>query len=64
MECQAGSEAPAIKHKPKMFPAKPNENDSLTPWQRFENLASKVFSVPKNAIDAHKPIREANPKKA
>jgi hypothetical protein len=40
-----------------MFPPIFDEADSRTPWQRFENLASKVMRTPKEAIDARKPLR-------
>jgi hypothetical protein len=46
---------------PKMFADMVNPQDGLTTWQRFEKIASKVFSVRKDQIDANKPVR---PRKA
>jgi hypothetical protein len=55
------SETPHKGH-PKMFPPVFNEADPRTPWQRFEDLASKVLRTPKTAVDTHRPIhpRKAN----
>ena len=55
---QADSDQPHAKGgHPKMFPPVFKEDDSRTSWQKFEDLASKVFSVPKSSIDSHKPVR-------
>jgi hypothetical protein len=63
MSRQADSDQPAAKGKhQKMLPELFKEQDDLTPWQRFERLASVVFSVRKDEIDAHKPIRPRKPK--
>jgi hypothetical protein len=42
---------------PKMLADEVNADDGLTTWQRFESIASKVFSVRKEEIDANKPVR-------
>lgn len=62
---QAESDQTEAKHKgnPKMFPTIEG-SDNLTPWQRFENLASRVFAVKKSDIDAHKPVRSRKSKRA
>jgi hypothetical protein len=39
-----------------MFPPIFSEDDPLTPLQRFEEIASKVFRTPKSAVDVHRPI--------
>jgi hypothetical protein len=60
MALESDSEAPHKGH-PKMFPPISDENDPRTPWQRFEDLASKVMRTPKEAVNVHQPIR---PRKA
>jgi len=37
--------------KEKLIPSPPNADDDGTPRQKFSELASKVFSVPKSEID-------------
>jgi len=60
---QAKSDKPNAKggHQ-KMF-TEPifKDGDNLTSWQKLELLASKAFSVRKDQIDPHKPVR---PRKA
>jgi hypothetical protein len=50
------SETPHKGH-PKMFPPIFKEDDPLTPLQRLEEIASKVFRTPKETVDTHKPVR-------
>lgn len=66
MSRQADSDQPAANtgKRPKMLPELFKDQDVLTPWQRFERLASVVFSVHKEEIDAHKPVRPRKPKSA
>jgi hypothetical protein len=54
MDNQTDSETTRRGH-PKMFPPEA-EVDPRTPWQRFEDLASKVLRTPKESVDAHRPI--------
>jgi hypothetical protein len=49
------------KGHPKMFPPIFDEADPRTPWQRFEDLASKIFHTPKEPVDMNRPVR---PRKA
>lgn len=66
MSRQADSDQPETNKggHPKMFPPDALEQDGLTPWQRFERLAAKVFSVKKSDIDTHKPVRPGKGKRA
>lgn len=64
MARESDSEAPHKGHE-KMFPPVFEGVDSRTPWQRFEDIASKVLRTPKTAVgDTHKPIRPRKPKHA
>ena len=57
MSRQAESDQ-AKRGQPKMFTEPIFKNpDTLTSWQKFERLASKVFSVRKDQIEPHKPVR-------
>jgi len=48
-----------------MFPPIFSEDDPLSPLQRLEEIASKVFRTPKQAVeDAHKPLRSRKAQKA
>ena len=49
----------AAHHKghPKMFPPFFDVGDPRNPWQRLEDIASKVMRTPKQAIEPHAPIR-------
>jgi len=58
MSRQADSDQPHTKKgHPKMFPPVFSEDDPRTTWEKFEDLASRVIRTPKEAIDAHKPLR-------
>jgi hypothetical protein len=46
----------------KMF-ADMRQDDKLTTWERFEQIASQAFSVRKEDINAHKPIRKKGARK-
>jgi hypothetical protein len=63
MARETDSETPHKGH-PKMFPPIITEGDPRTSWQRFEDLASKVFRTPKEAINANKPARPRKAKRA
>ncbi len=61
----SGAKQPrAKKGHPKMFTKTPKELERLTPWQRLEHIAFKVFSTKKSDIDAHKPVRPRKTKSA
>jgi hypothetical protein len=62
MDREADSEAPRKGH-PKMFPPVPVD-ETLTPWQRFERIASKAFGTPKELADTHEPLRPRKTKRA
>lgn len=57
---EASSETPHKGH-PKMFPPIFSEDDPRTPFQRFEEIASKVFQSPK--VETHKPLRPRKTKR-
>ena len=46
-----------------MFPPTSDEGDPRTSWQKFEDLASKVFRTPKDAVDTS-PVRKPKSKRA
>jgi hypothetical protein len=58
MARETASETPHKGH-PKMFPPIFSEADPLTPLQRLEEIASKVFQTPKQTVDVdvHRPVR-------
>jgi len=37
--------------KQRLFPEPPNQDDDKKPRERFDELATKVFTVPKSEID-------------
>jgi hypothetical protein len=62
MDDQTASETPHKGH-PKMFPPD-SEVDPRTPWQRFEDLASKILRTPKESVDVHRPIYRRKAKRS
>jgi hypothetical protein len=55
---------PHREHPARVFPPIFKEDDPLTPLQRLEEIASKVFRTPKGAVDAHRPIYRRKVKRA
>jgi hypothetical protein len=60
---QTKAESTQPSHREKMIPAIVDEQDGLTPFQRFENLAKSVFSVKKEPATS-KPVRPRKTKRA
>jgi hypothetical protein len=48
-----GKKEGSVKNRPKT----PSQKDEKTPFQRFEELAKRIVSVPKEKIKEHKPKR-------